>query len=155
MSGPDQENEVKNPGAERKRKNAELMRGQAVDVLNGITAHPAAAPSPEQHAPALPSVAPNAAISQASEADVADDDENAAEGDSGALERPWKDKNPRVIEYFQLRLPEPLHAKLLFVAAMTPRSAAKGSRTPSAHSIALDALEKELDKRLRKMGYKP
>lgn len=136
---------MKNPNHEQKRLRAQLANGPAVQVLNGRTAHPSAQPAPE------PQVAP----AQLAEPDAPEDDESLEAADSGTLERPWKDKNPRVIEYFQLRLPEPLHAKLLFVAAMTPRSTAKGSRMPSAHSIALDALEKDLDRRLRKMGYKP
>ena len=66
--------------------------------------------------------------------------------------RTWKDKNPRVICYFQARLPEPLKEKLAVVARLTPRT---GKRMVSEHSILLDELERGLDRRLRALGYKP
>ncbi len=66
--------------------------------------------------------------------------------------RTWKDKNPRVICYFQARLPEPLKEKLAVVARLTPRT---GKRMVSEHSILLEELERGLDRRLRALGYKP
>ncbi|MEO9387215.1 hypothetical protein [Chromobacterium phragmitis] len=60
---------------------------------------------------------------------------------------PWVDANPRVIENFQLRIPEPLKKKLEWVANNTPKA--------SQHSLALTALEKMLDRMIRKAGAKP
>lgn len=65
--------------------------------------------------------------------------------------RTWKNKNPRVICYFQVRMPEPLKEKLAVVARLTPRT----TKAVSEHSIVLEAIERDLDRRLRTLGYKP
>lgn len=66
--------------------------------------------------------------------------------------RTWRDKNARVICYFQVRMPEPLKEKLAVVTRLTPRT---GKKAVSEHSIVLEALERDLDRRLRALGYKP
>jgi hypothetical protein len=58
---------------------------------------------------------------------------------------PWYAANERVVIPFNLRLPEPLHLKLKFIAENTPKS---------MHAFTLEALEKavenEVDRLVRK-----
>jgi len=69
---------------------------------------------------------------------------------SEAVEGPWTTANPRIKMQFNMRLPEPLHAKLKWLGENTP---------DSMHSIAMEAIEEVVNKRLRLMsdagtGYK-
>lgn len=56
------------------------------------------------------------------------------------LSLPWADSNPRIKVGFNLRLPEPLHKKLLYLS----------SENTSAHSICLTAIEKAVAEMLAK-----
>lgn len=57
---------------------------------------------------------------------------------------PWADASPRVIAPMGLRMPEPLHRQLKYVVEHTPGA--------SMHSIALGAVQKEVEARLRALG---
>ncbi len=57
---------------------------------------------------------------------------------------PWADASPRVIVHFGLRVPEPLHLKLKWLADNTAGE--------SMHSLALEALRRDVDRRLAAFG---
>lgn len=128
-------------GKEQLRSNAKLQRGLTLpDSAKPVVV---AAVSDEEKRAALDVNAPAVV------------DEDIAPADAQILRtdgRTWKDKNPRVICYFQARLPEPLKEKLATVARLTPRT---GKKAVSEHSILLEELERGLDRRLRALGYKP
>ena len=56
---------------------------------------------------------------------------------------PWDAGNPRVISFFQIRMPEPLKMKIEFLASKLPG-------TGKQHKIALSALEREIDRMIAK-----
>lgn len=64
----------------------------------------------------------------------------APEGKGGYL-YPWDDANPRVISFFQIRMPEPLKRKIEWLDARNP-----SREKSSQHKIALAALEREIDR---------
>lgn len=72
---------------------------------------------------------------------------NQAAGPWAGQGAPWKDANPRVKVPFTARLPEPLHARLRWLAENTAGT--------SMHAIALQALEREVARRLREQGIDP
>jgi hypothetical protein len=60
---------------------------------------------------------------------------------------PWMGLNPKVIKYQQVRLPEPLHAKLMWLASHVGGE--------SGHSIALKGIEEKVNALLIKQGVDP
>lgn len=58
--------------------------------------------------------------------------------------RPWEKANPRIKVPFVVRMDEPLHAKLTYVAERLPGT--------SMHSIALHAITEKLDKLLKEIN---
>jgi predicted HicB family RNase H-like nuclease len=52
---------------------------------------------------------------------------------------PWDEGDERVIKAFNLRLPEPLHMKLQFIAEHTPNS---------IHSFIMEAVEEAVERAL-------
>jgi hypothetical protein len=58
---------------------------------------------------------------------------------------PWLQANPRVIRHFQVRLPEPLHAKLAWLSEQ-----GEGS----IHEIVMAGVDAEVERRLAKRGVK-
>ena len=55
---------------------------------------------------------------------------------------PWAEANERVIKSFNLRLPEPLHMKLQYIADNTPHS---------IHSFIMDVVESAIEDELKKL----
>jgi hypothetical protein len=55
---------------------------------------------------------------------------------------PWESAHPKVKEPFVVRLPQALHSKLAWVAERSPES---------MHSIALEAIRAEVEKRVREL----
>ena len=55
---------------------------------------------------------------------------------------PWSDADERVIKAFNLRLPEPLHTKLQFIAEHTPHS---------IHSFIMEAVEEAVERELESL----
>lgn len=68
---------------------------------------------------------------------------NSAPAEQGA--NPWDDANPRIISFFQIRMPEPLKIKIEWLA-----SRHLGEGKGSQHKIALAALEREIDRMIAK-----
>lgn len=57
----------------------------------------------------------------------------------------WDDANPRVISFFQIRMPEPLKRKIEWLASRQP-----GGGSGKQHKITLAALEREIDRLVAK-----
>ena len=55
---------------------------------------------------------------------------------------PWDEGDERIIKSFNLRLPEPLHMKLQFIAENTPHS---------IHSFVMEAVEEAVERALEDM----
>jgi hypothetical protein len=55
---------------------------------------------------------------------------------------PWESAHPKVKEPFVVRMPQALHSKLTWVAERSPES---------MHSIALEAIRVEVEKRVREL----
>lgn len=72
----------------------------------------------------------------------------AEEGARQIQDMPWEQGNPRVISYFQLRLPEPLKIKLDWL--YTSQKVEPGEKRQSAHQIAIAAFEREIDRLIAK-----
>lgn len=64
-----------------------------------------------------------------------------------ALRYPWMGLNPKVIKYQQVRLPEPLHAKLMWLSSHVGGV--------SGHSIALKGIEEKVNVLLIEQGVDP
>ena len=60
---------------------------------------------------------------------------------------PWMGLNPKVIKYQQVRLPEPLHAKLMWLGSHVGGE--------SGHSIALKGIEEKVNALLIEQGVDP
>ena len=60
-----------------------------------------------------------------------------------AEQAPWANANPKMKVIFGVRLPEALHMKLTWLAANTVNN--------SMHSIALGAIEKEVEELMKKI----
>jgi predicted HicB family RNase H-like nuclease len=55
---------------------------------------------------------------------------------------PWADANERVIKSFNLRLPEPMHMKLQFIAENTPHS---------IHSFIMNVVSEAVDREIERL----
>ncbi len=84
--------------------------------------------------------APNPAPQAPQEARKAVQAPKAKPAKPKAIEGPWLTANPRIIMQFNVRMPEPLHAKLRWLGENT---------TDSMHAIALQAIEEVVNKRVR------
>ncbi|MFO7713999.1 hypothetical protein, partial [Desulfosarcina sp.] len=60
----------------------------------------------------------------------------------GTSNFPWAEANERVIKSFNLRLPEPLHMKLQYIADNTPHS---------IHGFIMEAVEKAIEDELERL----
>lgn len=67
---------------------------------------------------------------------------------AGTFASPWEEGNERIINFFQIRMPEPLKMKLDWLHAT--QKVAPGSKRLSTHHIALTALERELNRLIAK-----
>lgn len=94
-------------------------------------------------------IEPQAAAPAAQAAPVNDSDLVSGATGEGL---PWEDANPRILSFFQLRLPEPTKLKLEWLLAkeLAASKHLPKSDRPSQHSIALEALERELDRLVAK-----
>lgn len=57
---------------------------------------------------------------------------------------PWEDGNPRVKNYVQLRMPEPLNMKLKWIKE-------NSLGVPSVHDLILKTLEDQVEKRIKEI----
>jgi len=55
---------------------------------------------------------------------------------------PWNEANERVVIPFNLRLPEPLHLKLRYIAENTPLS---------MHAFVMQVVEEAVDREIKKL----
>ncbi|WP_419662740.1 hypothetical protein Dvar_32140 [Desulfosarcina variabilis str. Montpellier] len=60
----------------------------------------------------------------------------------GKSNLPWADANERVVKSFNLRLPEPVHLKLQYIAENTPYS---------IHGFIMEVVEEAIEQELKKL----
>jgi hypothetical protein len=86
---------------------------------------------------------PMAFVRASDEAPTANVAPDRAERPAKALAAlPWESAHPKIKEPFVVRLPQALHSKLTWVAERSPES---------MHSIALEAIRVEVEKRVREL----
>lgn len=61
------------------------------------------------------------------------------------MDMPWANAEPRILSFFQIRMPEPLKLKIQWLHARQ-----LGTKKESQHAIALAALEREVDRLVAK-----
>lgn len=62
---------------------------------------------------------------------------------------PWSSANPRIIGFYQIRMPEPLKLKLEWLYSHQS-NLNNGAQKESRHAIALGALTREIDRMIAK-----
>lgn len=119
-------------------------------ILPDLPAVPKPSPAvPSAAAPAKVAPAPAPARPTKPKANARPSDGKKGKGQKQESKRepmPWDDANPRVVAGFQLRLPEPLHRKLAWIAANTPGQS-------SIHAFVLAAVEAAVAARLGSDGH--
>lgn len=63
---------------------------------------------------------------------------------------PWDEANPRVISFFQIRMPEPLKMKIEWLELQHRMKGERSGSRGLQHQIALTALEREIDRLVAK-----